>query len=171
MAEQKNKKRRCENCGAVMKQQFIGLKHCKCGTSWQKGVGYFQRTDDMVFALERKVTQKGKNSVRTKQVPVIRYKEADEPIKTRKCITCKNDVLKTDGCKPFLYSTDGKTKYARIKVGEAGDMYEGGGADSRCTDCGAKNGHSHHFNCDCERCPVCGGQLITCGCSFFDTPN
>ena len=70
----KNKpKRRCENCGRVMKQQFIGLKHCKCGTSWSKATGYFERTPDMVFALERKVTKKGKNSVRTKQVPVIRY--------------------------------------------------------------------------------------------------
>ena len=87
MAEQKNKKRRCENCNSVMKQQFNGLKHCKCGTSWQKGVGYFQRTNDMVFALERKVTPKGKNSVRTKQVPVVRYKEADESIKATECIT------------------------------------------------------------------------------------
>ena len=57
----------------------IGLKHCKCGTSWKKDIGYFERTSDMVFALERKVTKKGKNSIRAKQVPVIRSKEgADE---------------------------------------------------------------------------------------------
>jgi len=67
----KNPKHRCENCNRVMTQQFIGLKHCKCGTSWSKADGYFERTPDMVFALERKVTKKGKNSVRTKQVPVI----------------------------------------------------------------------------------------------------
>ena len=70
----KNPKRRCENCGCVMKQQFIGLKHCKCGTSWSKSDGYFERTPDMVFALQRKVTRKGKNSILTKQVPTIRYK-------------------------------------------------------------------------------------------------
>lgn len=70
-----NPKRRCVNCGRAMKQQFIGLKHCKCGTSWSKSDGYFERTPDMVFALQRKVTKKGKNSIRTKQVPVIRYKE------------------------------------------------------------------------------------------------
>ena len=69
-----NPKRRCENCGHVMQQQFIGLKHCKCGTSWSKSDGYFERTPDMVFALQRKVIRKGKNSIRTKQVPVIRYK-------------------------------------------------------------------------------------------------
>ena len=72
-----NPKRRCINCGHAMKQQFIGLKHCKCGTSWSKSDGYFERTPDMVFALQRKVTKKGKNSIRTKQVPVIRYKSVD----------------------------------------------------------------------------------------------
>jgi hypothetical protein len=72
-----NPKRRCEKCNHVMKQQFIGLKHCKCGMSWSKADGYFERTPDMVFALRRKVTKKGKNSIRTKQVPVIRYKALD----------------------------------------------------------------------------------------------
>ena len=75
MAEKKkNPKQRCPECGRAMKQQFQGLKHCKCGVSWQKGSGYFERTPGMVFALERKVTKKGKNSVRTKQVPVVRYR-------------------------------------------------------------------------------------------------
>jgi len=68
----RNPKHRCENCNRVMIQQFIGLKHCKCGTSWSKADGYFRRTPDMVFALERKVIKKGKNSIRAKQVPVIR---------------------------------------------------------------------------------------------------
>jgi len=70
-------KRRCPNCGRVMTQQFIGLKHCKCGISWKKDIGYFERTSDMVFALERRVTKKSKNSIRTKQVPIIRYKNND----------------------------------------------------------------------------------------------
>jgi len=73
----KNPKRRCETCGHAMKQQFIGLKHCKCGTSWSKSGGYFERTPDMVFALQRVVTKKGKNSIRAKQVPVIRYNGHD----------------------------------------------------------------------------------------------
>ena len=72
-----NPKRRCENCGKAMVQQFIGLKHCKCGTSWSKESGYFSRSKDMVFALERKVVKKSKNSIKTKQVPVIRYKNTD----------------------------------------------------------------------------------------------
>ena len=57
------------NCGRKMKQQFTGLQHCECGISWKKDIGYFERTSDMVFALERKAVGK-----KTKQVPVIRYK-------------------------------------------------------------------------------------------------
>ncbi len=59
----------CPNCGRKMKQQFIGLQHCKCGMSWSKDSGFFERTPDMVFALERQ--KKGK---KIKQVPIIRYK-------------------------------------------------------------------------------------------------
>lgn len=59
----------CINCGNKMKQQFIGLQHCECGISWKKDIGYFERTPDMVFALERVTVEK-----KTKQVPIIRYK-------------------------------------------------------------------------------------------------
>ena len=57
----------CPNCGRKMKQQFIGLQHCRCGMSWKNGIGFFERTPDMVFALERR--QIGK---KVKQRPVIR---------------------------------------------------------------------------------------------------
>jgi hypothetical protein len=52
-----------------MKQQFIGLQHCRCGMSWKKDIGYFDCTPDMIFVLERKTIRK-----KVKQVPVIRYK-------------------------------------------------------------------------------------------------
>lgn len=58
----------CPNCGRKMKQQFIGLQHCKCGMIWKKDEGFFERTPDMIFALERR-TIGGK----VKQVPIIRY--------------------------------------------------------------------------------------------------
>jgi hypothetical protein len=73
--KKKNPKKRCPVCGGVMKQQFIGLKHCKCGVSWKKDEGYFERTPDMVFALQRQVVKKSKNSIKTKQVPVVRHKK------------------------------------------------------------------------------------------------
>lgn len=59
----------CPNCGRKMKQQFIGLQHCKCGMSCKKDEGFFERTPDMVFALERQTIGK-----KVKQIPVIRYK-------------------------------------------------------------------------------------------------
>ena len=57
----------CPNCGRKMKQQFIGLQHCRCGMSWKKDIGFFERTPDVAFALERR--QIGK---KVKQRPVIR---------------------------------------------------------------------------------------------------
>lgn len=63
-----NSNKICPECGGKMKQQFIGLQHCKCGMSWHKGTGYFQRTSDMVFALERRKVGK-----KIKHCPVIRY--------------------------------------------------------------------------------------------------
>ena len=60
----------CSNCGHKMIQQFIGLYHCKCGTSWLKGTGFFERTSEMIFALERrKIGQK------VRQCPVIRFRD------------------------------------------------------------------------------------------------
>ena len=57
----------CPECGRKMKQQFIGLQHCKCGISWMRNVGYFERTSTMVFGLQRiKIGRK------IKQIPVIK---------------------------------------------------------------------------------------------------
>ena len=64
----------CPNCGRKMKQQFIGLQHCKCGMSWQRGQGFFSRSSDMVFALQRVTVGKKK---KVKQKPIIRYKNQE----------------------------------------------------------------------------------------------
>lgn len=36
----------------------------------------------------------------------------------------------------------------------------------RCHDCWAKEGELHTPGCDMERCPFCGGQLISCECRY-----
>ena len=65
-----NSNKICPECGRKMHQQFIGLQHCNCGMSWLRGEGFFERTSDMVFALERR-----KIGTKYKQCPVIRFKE------------------------------------------------------------------------------------------------
>ena len=60
----------CPVCGRKMKCQFHGLQHCKCGMSWKMDVGFFERTSDMVFTLERV-----KDGKKVKQCPVIRLKQ------------------------------------------------------------------------------------------------
>jgi len=119
----------------------------------------------MIFALERRVTKKGKNSVRTRQVPTIRYKTQNESETGIVCETCMQYTQRADGCIPSILMHGGKP-HNRIKVGGDGDFNSGMGKNVRCTDCGAMMGHYHHEECDQERCPVCTGQLITCECDF-----
>lgn len=80
-----------------------------------------------------------------------------------RCKVCGLEMLTADGCAvPFVF-VDGK-RYRRIPVGGNGDFIPGARRGIRCGDCNARAGSYHHWGCDCERCPACGLQLISCDC-------
>ncbi|MDU5081203.1 hypothetical protein [uncultured Tissierella sp.] len=74
----------------------------------------------------------------------------------------------------YYIANDGQ-KYKRIMMGSENKFLESIGEYERlselcereyCHDCLAKKGEYHLFEymCDLERCPVCGRQILTCGC-------
>ena len=71
-----------------------------------------------------------------------------------KCEYCNQEMSTAEGCTLTTVSFgDGVTLPAIVH-----DM------TNRCHDCGCTTGHYHHPGCDMERCPRCGGQLISCWC-------
>lgn len=80
-----------------------------------------------------------------------------------KCNVCGLEMLSACGCTIGKLYANGK-RYERVKVGAVGDFLYDAKQGCRCGDCGAVIGHFHHWGCDCERCPACGMQLISCDC-------
>lgn len=74
------------------------------------------------------------------------------------CDWCKNEMLDGVSC---AGNTEVKYPDGTVLPSVA---YAPGDPDQRCHDCRAPAGGKHHPGCDMERCPRCGGQLISCGC-------
>jgi len=63
------------------------------------------------------------------------------------------------------YSIGGALR-PRVRYGEEQDDW---GADRQpCHDCAVLKMQFHVTGCDVERCPNCGGQVITCECPYED---
>ena len=75
------------------------------------------------------------------------------------CTECNKEMLdkSTKSCTLKTIIIDG------VEFDRVPNYFDNG---KRCHDCNIMNktGNYHHLGCDMERCPKCGGQLISCGC-------
>jgi hypothetical protein len=74
------------------------------------------------------------------------------------CPYCDQEMLDRVACTDPTYS-DFPDRVARQRIPHPLDA----GLD--CHDCAVPPGGLHHPGCDAERCPACGEQAISCGCT------
>lgn len=77
------------------------------------------------------------------------------------CDWCGSEMTTAESCNVKALHRGG-VPTAMIRWGRE----RGWKASSRCGDCGVLPGRYHHLGCDVQQCPVCRGQMITCGCRF-----
>jgi hypothetical protein len=78
------------------------------------------------------------------------------------CEWCHGEMTMPISCTVDAFHRNGR-RFLMVPFGaEPGRRTSG----DQCGDCGTIRGGWHHPGCDLQRCPVCGRQLISCGCRF-----
>jgi hypothetical protein len=76
------------------------------------------------------------------------------------CGYCNKDMSEVSSCREVAITIN-KEIYKPVPYGQETRI---NWESERCHDCSIKRGGLHHPGCDVEECPVCHGQLISCGC-------
>jgi hypothetical protein len=80
------------------------------------------------------------------------------------CRWCEQEMTAASSCTIAAFHLDGRAVSMVAFGSEPGWRT----LRLRCGDCGVARGGHHHPGCDVQRCPVCRGQMLTCGCRFDD---
>lgn len=77
------------------------------------------------------------------------------------CRYCDREMTTATSCAVEAMHLDGR-RVAMVPNGTEPGWPSG----QRCHDCGVQPGGFHHLGCDMQRCPLCRGQMMLCGCRF-----
>ena len=115
---------------------------------------FIDQVIDKIYILEGRITKiRFSNGLEHEFIYTL---PAERPV----CKKCGGHIGSTCGCRSRTFRYKGK-QIKRIKVGHAGDTFENN-PNVRCSECLAQYGIWHHWNCNKEKCPICGEQLMLC---------